>query len=513
VPRPATPVTATAPAPPPPVILSDAAVQVQLCAGQRSVRVVATDSLVVHTESGERVLAAGTWLFAPAQVTPARQRWHVLTKTFQPGEGTAATEYVAGRRAEGLSAELLTTGKRSQTTAGRQIDNRLYWVSLGQYPSLNAAQAFGKQLEKAGEWTFIRAETVAPGQGSLTVSDAAGKAVAQCPLPLRLESVQPLEMDGVENGFWQNRSTAGRFSGAIDLRIGADGLLEVVEQIALENYLAGVLPAEMPVDWPMEALQAQAVAARSEVLASLAGKHGLEGFDFCATEHCRAYVGHGGRAPRTDAALVATAGQALLCGGKFVPAVFSATCGGWTEHNENVWSAPPDAALRGRPDMASASGASRSPMADPEGWVQRPPEAFCAADDRYFRWERRMTQRELSEAVNKRYSVGTVQTVECGERGVSGRLKWVRVVGSTGSERISKELPIRFGFGGLPSAMFIIQKQMGKDGAPVFVFSGAGRGHGVGLCQYGARGMALAGYDHTAILHHYYPGAEVETLE
>ena len=91
-------------------------------------------------------------------------------------------------------------------------------------------------------------------------------------------------------------------------------------------------------------------------------------------------------------------------------------------------------------------------------------------------------------------------------------LKWVRVVGSSGSERISKELPIRFGFGGLPSAMFIVQKQMGKDG-PVFVFSGAGRGHGVGLCQYGARGMALAGYDSGTILQHYYPGAEVETLE
>lgn len=512
-PRPALPSAPDAAAPPPAAPLSQTTVQIQLCAGQHSARIAATSPLTLRTGGGERVLGAGAWRFSPAQVTPARRRWHVLTKTFQPGEGAAAAAYVAQQRAEGLSAELLTTGRRCRTTTGREIDNRLYWVSLGQFPSEEAAKAFGKRMEQAGQWTFFRAETVEPGSGTVNVTDAGGRTVAQYVLPLRLESAEPLEIDGVESGFWQGRTRSGRFSGAIDLRIGPDGLLEVVEEIAIEAYLAGVLPAEMPADWPMEALQAQAVAARSEVMASLAGKHGLEGVDFCATEHCRAYVGDGGRAARTDAALRATAGQALLCGGKFVSAVFSATCGGWTEHNDTVWSGPPDPALRGTPDVAPAFGAVRSPQTDPAGWVRRPPDAFCASDERFFRWERRMTQREVTEAVNKRHAVGTVQAIECGERGVSGRLKSVRVTGSKGSQTILKELPIRLGFGGLPSAMFVVQKQTGKDGAPVFVFSGAGRGHGVGLCQYGARGMALAGHDHTAILRHYYPGANVEIIE
>ena len=163
---------------------------------------------------------------------------------------------------------------------------------------------------------------------------------------------------------------------------------DTMERLPVESYLQGVLPAEMPPLWPIEALKAQAVAARSEVLASLATKHRLEGFDFCGVEHCRAYAGNGGHSERTDAAVRATRGQILVQGNRIVPAVFASNCGGWTEDNETAWRAPPDAALRGIGDGAGGRRKGAPSEAGVEHWLKSPPESYCSGDEKYFRWTR-----------------------------------------------------------------------------------------------------------------------------
>jgi SpoIID/LytB domain protein len=315
----------------------------------------------------------------------------------------------------------------------------------------------------------------------------------------------------VDYGFWKSQRDNRSYAGDLAIAIGPDGLLELYETIQVDDYLAGVLPAEMPAGWPMEALKAQAIAARSEVLASRAGKHMLEGCDFCATEHCRAYLGHGGRETPTDRAVFETSGMVLAANGRTVPAVFSANCGGWTEDNETVWSAPPNPVLRGLPDFP----AGKSPA--PKGisafglakWLSNAPPAFCSANKEHFRWARRFSVRELTEVVNKKYPVGNIRSIELGDRGVSGRLKWVKIVGSKNTEIIQKELSIRLAFGGLNSAMFIVETEGPRDHPSSFTFVGGGRGHGVGLCQDGARAMAAAGARHQEILRHYFPNAEV----
>ena len=106
-----------------------------------------------------------------------------------------------------------------------------------------------------------------------------------------------------------------------------------------------------------------------------------------------------------------------------------------------------------------------------------------------------------------------MRRVELGDRGASGRLKWIRVYGDKGDATIKKELPIRQLFGSLPSAMFIIDEVKGAKGQTEFLFTGGGRGHGVGLCQYGARGMAQAGQSYGAILRHYYAGSTVAKVK
>ncbi len=115
--------------------------------------------------------------------------------------------------------------------------------------------------------------------------------------------------------------------------------------------------------------------------------------------------------------------------------------------------------------------------------------------------------------IDSRYAVGQIERIELGDRGVSGRLKWVRIYGSKKVETIHKELPIRLAFGGLPSALFVLQTETDARGNVQHVFLGGGRGHGVGLCQHGAQGMAQSGMTYAQILKHYFTNVEIESYQ
>src|SRR5690606_37706144 len=221
------------------------------------------------------------------------------------------------------------------------------------------------------------------------------------------------------------------YAGRIEIRVDAQAKLEVIERVALDRYLQGVLPAEMPALWPIEALKAQAVAARSEVIFNAAKTHHFEGVDFCALEHCRAYGAESLRAESTDAAIAATRGEVITHNGKVVPTVFSANCGGWTEDNDAVWSGPPQPALRATPDFAPDPRArTQSPGGGgAAAFLATPPDAYCRADTDYFRWERTYTASEITAHVNKHHNIGAVMNIELGERAPGGRLKWVKVIG------------------------------------------------------------------------------------
>jgi stage II sporulation protein D len=274
--------------------------------------------------------------------------------------------------------------------------------------------------------------------------------------------------------------------------------------VGVEEYLAGVVPAEMPHTWPLEALKAQAVAVRSDVAAHLGGGYSMEGFDFWGSEKSHAYFGAGGRKPSTDKAVSETRGKVLLSGIRVIPTVFASNCGGWTESNENIWSSPPDDALRGRSDGASG-GVTPASI---EKWLRASPAANCSGEGTGYRWTRRLSRAEVTASVNKIAPVGAVRDLIPLERGVSGRLKSLKVVGDGKTEIINKELPIRQALGGLPSAMFVVE----KAGSSGFVITGGGRGHGVGLCQYGARGLAGKGVPCSRILEQYFSGSKMGSL-
>lgn len=512
--QPAAPPVVTPPLPAPvapaasapaPASLAGLQVRIRYAQEKQPLGVVLNAPATLRSGAQSVALPAGHLKFTLMQPRPAQQRFHVFPKTFQPGEQALLEAYLAEWRQQGYQPKVEVFGRQLQTAGGRVIDNQQYWVSLAQFPTQAQADALIQQLKAQSVWAWQRPETISPGAGALIVTDAAGVVLGNVPLPATLESTAAISLMDIDSGFWRETRNDRSYAAPLTFEAGATGALEVLGWLPVETYLRGVVPAEMPASWPAEALAAQAVAARSEVLSNLAGKHRMEGFDFCALEHCRAYRGLSGYTPSTDAAVQSTAGEVITSGFRTVPTVFSANCGGWTENNEIVWSGPPNPALRAVADFPK--GAAPPALGSLGQWLGGQPRAYCAGDTSNFRWTRRYTQPELTALVNKKQSVGTVQSIEPGPRGSGGRLKTCKITGSSRTVVLDRELAIRLAFGGLPSAVFTVERSGNS-----FVFRGAGRGHGVGLCQQGARAMASGGISHENILRHYFTGVQLERL-
>jgi stage II sporulation protein D len=472
---------------------------IRLRDGLRTATLRADAPFTVKAGPYESTLPAGEWTVRLTDSTPATFRHRVIVKGLNPPEFGDADEHLREWAGKGYKPEPLMLGHRLRLKSGGTIDARVLWITLAVLDSDEAAQALRKKLEKEGTWAWQRAELVKEGSGNAALSSKKLDKVYALTFPAAISSAKPITL--TKQGDYEARA----YPGELVLGVGGDGAMTVTERIGIDDYLAGVLPSEMPALWPADALKAQAVAARSDVLAHMRVKHYLAGYHFSDTVQDRAYNGAGGHHPNADAAVAATHGQVITDGARLLPGVFSATCGGWTEENDTVWYGPADLALRGTSDL-KAGGESPTNI---RKWLNSSPPAYCGHDEKYYRWTRRFTRSELTRLVGKHHNIGTVRSVELGSRGPSGRLDWVKVTGSNGAALVKKELPIRQLFGSLPSAMFIIDENTGADGQPVFVFSGGGRGHGVGMCQYGARGRADAGQSYREILRHYFGGAQV----
>lgn len=484
--------------------LENEPVRILLKRGAETITLHATAPVQLGKEDRRIGLRPGTYRIAGAQTIPAVQQFHLFVKTFPMDQTEARDAYLASLRDAGFDPQVLTLGRTFTLDSGQTLDTRVQWVSIERAPDAEAAEARRKELERNGYSAWVQAETRAPGRGYIRILADDGAVLASFDTSITIRSAEPVSIDDVNAGFMDANPQTYGYSGVLHARVGPDAKLELLEVLPIEDYLRGVLPAEMHFSWPTEALKAQAVAARSDIIAGLGGRYTLEGFDFYGTERSRAYVGASGRQPATDDAVQQTAGEFLITGNRVAPTVFSANCGGWTENNDTVWYGPPDPALRGVADFPESATPDTSPANSPKDWLSSRPDAYCAHDETYYRWERSYSEPELRAIMAPQLGVGRIEDIELGERGVSGRLKWLRVHGSDGTETIHKELPIRRLFGGLPSALFTLDTTTDPDGTRRFVLHGGGRGHGVGMCQQGARGMAETGADYRQILQHYY---------
>ena len=258
------------------------------------------------------------------------------------------------------------------------------------------------------------------------------------------------------------------------------------------------------------------MAARGELLSKIGTRHIGDPFRLCSQTHCQVYSGAGHETARTTAAVEATRGEVLFeAAGGLADPVYSANCGGHTENNENVWpDMPALPSLRGHRDAEKRAG---DPYATgvtcaQRGRVHRQPAAGVlrprqAGRRRPLPLDRHAQPGRAATSCSASTAWARSSPSRCWSAGCPGRARAVRVTGATRSEVIRGELRIRQAFGNLRSSLFVVEMQAG--GA---VFRGAGFGHGVGMCQTGAIGMAEAGKSYREILRHYYPGTTLRKL-
>lgn len=341
--------------------------------------------------------------------------------------------------------------------------------------------------------------------GKMLIQDQQGRYLVISERPVMLEYQDP-ENTTILSGF---ASEDRSYRGSIEFRLERAGIT-VINILNIEEYLYGVIPAEMPASWPGEALKAQAIAARSYTLAYL-GQYKEKGFDLYGTVLSAAYRGAGGEARASTAAVDATRGMYLKAGGQALKAYYSANHGGYSEGSLSVWGtntfnvAVADKLLSPRTSWLSFNELAR--------WIREKPRSYSSVANLHsapaYRWEKWVSVEELQSRNAEYGNVGEILQVISRGRGISGRINAVEIRGVQGSMRVIGDR-IRSRLGGLRSNLFTIRSKMGKDGKPeYFIFQGAGWGHGVGLDQSGAAGMAKAGFTAAQILQHYYPLAEL----
>lgn len=313
---------------------------------------------------------------------------------------------------------------------------------------------------------------------------------------------------------------AEAFDGRLEFTPGEHGM-NVVNVIDLERYTAGVVPNETPAVYPPAALQSMAVIARTFALSRI-GYHKDRGYDVCNTVDCQMYGGVLTEWDNANDAVNATRGQVIRYNGRYAYSTFHAVCGGSEDSVEDVWPDPPCPYLVAEPD-GPAPLPDLSSEAAFRNFIDHPPESYCQTSPR-FRWRETYTlaqlqalfERSLPISLGAAYhGLGTLRGVTVLSRCPHGRVQTLRIEGTEGVYEVHKDR-IRWlwsggvvGQGGLQSTLFYVQPR--PDGALDFV--GGGWGHGVGMCQEGAAGMASRGLDYRAIILHYYPHTTIETNE
>ncbi len=411
---------------------------------------------------------------------------------------------------------------------GQVFDSRSILVAVDGTDSMARAQRRRRELEaRFGIAGSIHGERLSYPSGKLTLSggglevEITHRDVLWVTSRSGREENISYEIPGIPGSYGGPEETR-RYAGELIFAPDKDGKIAVINNLGAERVLKGTVPSEIFASSPPAALQAQAIAARNYIFASIGVRNLADPYMLRADVYDQVYGGIGREDPRTSAAVDATRGQVMLDGNRIVVASYSSNAGGFTENNENVWDAEQQDHLRGRIDLPRGN----APAQFRGGITEENLGAFLDADfpapsktaevssANFYRWTRTVDASVPRQWLRERgEDVGAIRDVEILSRGVSGRVVRLRVVGDRGEALVERELNARRLFGGLRSGLFQMEIRRNANGTVrEFRFRGAGFGHGVGMCQTGAIGMAAQGFEAAEILTHYYQGVEVRTL-
>lgn len=364
------------------------------------------------------------------------------------------------------------------------------------------------------------------------------------------------------NFHWERKETQ-TFLGTLRFVVESDKIV-AINELPVEKYLESVISSEMSATSSLELLKAHAVISRSWLLAQMKKRrevaesgnnffsftkkedmlirwydredHTL--FDVCADDHCQRYQGITKEtSPHVAEAIRQTKGQILMDGEEICDARFSKCCGGITEEFLYCWEDTPKTYLTAVRDIALGVEHTLPNLTneeEAEKWIRFNPPAFCNTQDKkilsevlndydqetvnFYRWKETLSQEKLQQLIadKLKMDLGAILDMKAVERGKSGRISKLQIIGTEKTFTIGKELEIRrtLSDSHLLSSAFVVDKyDKDEQGVPQrFELIGAGWGHGVGLCQIGAAVMGEQGYHYDAILLHYYQGAEIKKL-
>lgn len=364
------------------------------------------------------------------------------------------------------------------------------------------------------------------------------------------------------NFHWERKETQ-TFLGTLRFVVESDKIV-AINELPVEKYLESVISSEMSATSSLELLKAHAVISRSWLLAQMKKRrevaesgnnffsftkkedtlirwydredHTL--FDVCADDHCQRYQGITKEtSPHVAEAIRQTKGQILMDGDEICDARFSKCCGGITEEFQYCWEDTPKTYLTAVRDIALGVEHTLPNLTNEEEAEKRirfNPPAFCNTQDKkilsevlndydqetvnFYRWKETLSQEKLQQLIadKLKMDLGAILDMKAVERGKSGRISKLQIIGTEKTFTIGKELEIRrtLSDSHLLSSAFVVDKyDKDEQGVPQrFELIGAGWGHGVGLCQIGAAVMGEQGYHYDAILLHYYQGAEIKKL-
>ena len=351
-------------------------------------------------------------------------------------------------------------------------------------------------------------------------------------------------------GFHWQRLEKQTFEGNLTLKSNNRKIL-IINNISTEDYLYSVISSEMSATAGIELLKAHAIISRSWLLKPILEKqftnysicenitaeettrwyerdsHSL--FDVCADDHCQRYQGIS-RAHNENVriAIEATRGVVLTSEGTICDARFSKSCGGVSELFSSCWDNKDEKYLQPIVDSETKTTIPDLTIEEnAEKWIRSEQDSFCNTKDveilssilnnydqettDFYRWKVEYTTEELSELISKRSGIdfGTITDLTPLQRGPSGRITRLKITGTKRTDIVGKELEIRkwLSTSHLYSSAFVVDKT--RKG---FILTGAGWGHGVGLCQIGAAVMAAKGYKYDTILQHYFNNSELTKL-
>jgi SpoIID/LytB domain protein len=355
--------------------------------------------------------------------------------------------------------------------------------------------------------------------------------------------------------FHWERAFSQMFKGELEILLTPSGQVTAINKIHLEDYLASVIASEMSPESPEEFLKAHCISSRSWLLHQLKQKtagdqtgrkadytateiiswtgreaHGT--FDVCADDHCQRYQGIGRANSAAIKAVRETHGEVLAYHGEICDARYAKCCGGITENFTSAWEDVPVPYLQSTADAGEPLASVVSEQ-DAQQFIRSRPAAYCNIEDKkvirrilpdfdcetkdFFRWQVDITQDELRNLLLTKTGIdfGEITQIVPLARGPSGRLFKIKICGTREEKVIGKELEIRriLSPTHLLSSALVVEPYGAAGGIPRgFKICGAGWGHGVGLCQIGAAGMAEQGMSYRQILSHYFRGAKLRKL-